>query len=725
MPGLVLQPVDQAVELVLAQELSCWARTSSGGVDPLVRYDTGCASPTGGALGRFTIAAAACDRYGPLPFTAGGQPIPCNGEVSTWTPYLITAADITGIDPNSCSAVPVTASVLWEPDPEVMTAVAATVLVSGEVGGVRRHTVMIDWGDGTAPQQASSGQPVVHDYGESGDYIITAWPIEHPGGRGEAPVVVKAQAPTVHVYSDPDDDWRALLWVDEPGNGTVYRIDWGDGSAPEHIQRDPPPYPRVPHDYGAAGTYTATVTDTGTKRSTTVAFDAGGMGVLFTFPTDDAIPHLVVTRMRVGATWTLDWGDGTAVQTGTVPANASLRTSHTTVMAPGTYTVTVEEIIDGLPRRTLVRELVIPSVFSLQMNVSMAWRMTDPHTISVTPTDTPPEVLCTVDWGDGSAPVEIAGGATASHTYTSISPEGYLVSVEEQTDGQRRFHRLIGEPSFIGTPHLSAWSRWSAEIVIRGIPGLSNADWYGIDWGDGNNQLIAAVGADWNAWHQYTAPGTYTLHIDAPGMDSPVLRSIQIPTYPQPVVTAAEDETDATRMTTLITVDNTACGGEVELAFGDGTVAIAGASATVSHQYATAGAYTVIARCLADPTARGRVNVEVPYGQEQTLAATIGPVSSTELRTARLTVTAYTDGKPVTVAWGDGDAENFQPPTSPTHAYAFDDNYSVVIKYVDDTESLTIPITIPFEGALLWPILRWYSNRPRPTRCADHWSSGG
>lgn len=697
MPSVVLQPVDQATETALAQQLACWARTTRGATDPLVTYTSSCTSPTGATTGRWTVDAALCGLYGPLPFTGNsGQIIDCTLTTGLGV-YLVYPSDITSVDPVTCEAHASTATVLWEPDPEVMTAVNATVSVDGDAGGVRRHTVMIDWGDGSPLQRAVSGQAVFHDYAGPGAYVIAAWPIQHPSGRGEVPVAVKTQAPTVHVYSDPDDDWRSLLWVDEIGDGTVYTIDWGDGSEPEVIQRDPPPYPRVPHDYGAAGTYTATVIDTSTKRTTVVVFDAGGMGVLFTFPEDDAIPYLVVTRMKVGAVWTLDWGDGTPVQTGTVPANASLRTSHTLTMGPGTYTVTVDEVVDGAARRTLVRELVIPSVFSLQMNVSMAWRMSeqDPRTISVNPVDS--TVPCTVSWGDGSPVETVEGGTTILHTYASIPAEGYLISVDETSGVKpRRFHRLIGEPTFVGQPHLSAWSRWSAEIVVHGIQGLSNADWYGVDWGDGVNQLLAVIGAEWNAWHQYKAPGTYTLQIDAPGMDVPVTRSIVIPTYPQPVVTVAEDVTDATRMTTLVTVDNTDCGGDVELSFGDGATAVAGESAVVPHQYGAAGAYTVIARCLAEPTARGRANVDVPYGGEQTLAATIGHDTGSDLHTARATVTKWTVGKPIAVAWGDGASNDIVPPAPITHRYV-SGSWDTEISYNDGSEAVYITVTIPFE----------------------------
>jgi hypothetical protein len=152
-------------------------------------------------------------------------------------------------------------------------------------------------------------------------------------------------------------------------------------------------------------------------------------------------------------------------------------------------------------------------------------------------------------------------------------------------------------------------------------------------------------------------------------------------------------------MTSLVTVDNSDCGGDVDLLFGDGVTVRAGQAETVAHQYAVAGAYTVIARCVADTTSRGRFNVDLPWGGERTLAAVVEHDPGSDLFTARVRVTAFTAGKPVTVDWSDGLAEDFTPPTIPVHTYNFDDDYLITVGYVDGTESLNIPITIPFQEA--------------------------
>lgn len=694
MPVLVLQPVDLAAATALAQQLACWAKTDRGVTDPRVQYTGCCASPTAETVGRWTVDTAVCGQYGPPPFTGnGGQAIDCGTEVAFGT-YLIYPGDVAPIDPNQCASPGPPGPIVlgWEPDAAVMTAVE--VMTAGPDG----MPVLIDFGDGSPLVRTMTGRPVVHDYSTPGARTVTAWPVEAPQMTASVDVVVKDHAPVLHAYADPDDEWRALLWVDEPANGTTYAIDWGDGSDPEPILRDPPPYPRVPHDYTATGTYTVTVTDLSTKRTSTVDYDVAEMGMLFTFPADDATPTLRVVRMRVGATWTVDWGDGTAPDTGTVPVHAQLVASHDIAMAPGDYTVTVTETVDGQPRRTASRVLTIPSVFNLNMNVGLVWTRTN-RQLQVTPYETPASETVTIDWGDGSPTEQVGGGQAATHVYASAPPaEGWMLRVTEDAGQLRRYTRLLGEPVYVGVPRGSAWARWSAELVVQGIAGDTNADWYAIWWGDGTLSEFGAVGADWTAWHQYSQSGEYTITVDSPGMDEPVTRQLIVPDYPVPLISVAEDTADPNRMSILATVDNSACGGEVQIDFDDGATVTAGPDETISHTYASAGTYAVRVICAADTTARGRAYATVPWGEVTSLAAEIGPHPDGNPYRAQITVTAYDHGRTVVADWADGTpAAAFEPPLT-DHTYDFDDDYVAEVRYSNGSESVSLPVTIPFGG---------------------------
>ena len=103
MPGLVLQPIDQAAKKALAQQLACWAKTPNGMTDRSVQYGTCCVSPTGQTLGRWTIPPGLCDTYGELPFTSQGEPIVCDPNQTQFIPYYIYPEDVVPVDPNTCA----------------------------------------------------------------------------------------------------------------------------------------------------------------------------------------------------------------------------------------------------------------------------------------------------------------------------------------------------------------------------------------------------------------------------------------------------------------------------------------------------------------------------------------------------------------------------------------------------------------------------------------------
>lgn len=684
MPDAIhLRPVDGNLQEV-AQRLVCW---SLG--DYRVRVRTG-SKPTIISVDREICRE---NRYGPLQLKPGGPIIACDPNAASPVIIDVYQDHVVYLDPNTCVEQDTTLDADW---------VAATAQRTIRVNVTGVANIRIQWGDGTLDYHGPSSGGITHTYAATGTYTATVSRLGDPTVRIELPVIIKSGNPTIHAYSDPDDDWRALLWIDEPGDGTHYSVDWGDGTPPEDVRRDPPPFPRRPHDYTALGSYTIAITDTSSRRKTTLVYDVAEIGMLWQFATDDRIPHLVASRMKVGATWTLDWGDGTPPQTGTVPANASLRIDHDGIMDPGEYSATVTEIVNGTPRRTATRDLIIPSVFNLRMQVGLSWRRTTRsiRTITVTPVQTPPEVTCTVNWGDGSPTETVNGGSPIEHDYVfPFPPQGHTLHVVENTGEQRHFTRLMGEPSYIGHPHQSAWTPRSVDIYVSGIPGTTNADWYQIDWGDGNISNLGAVGAHWLAWHEYPHTGSFTIRVDGPGMSDPVTRSITVADYPSPAITTREDTTDTTRMTTIATVDNSRCGGQAELHFDDATPnIIVDEVSQTPHQYAAAGLHTLIVTCLADPTARARAYASVPYGPASTLQAHVHADPGGNLYTAQVVVDAYDVSKTITVAWDDGTSGQITPPTA-SHLYAFGDDYLITVAYGDGSEEHGYPTTIPFPGA--------------------------
>lgn len=585
----------------------------------------------------------------------------------------------------------------WQPVVDDLLSITATVAGAGASGA------RLAWGD-SAEQVVTGTDPVAHTYAP-GTYTVTATDVVQPTRQATATVTVKDHAPIVHAFADPDDDWRVLVWVHEHNDGTAYEIDFGDGTAHQIIQGDPPPYPRVMHEYTALGTYTITVLDTATRRSTTVSFECGRFGVLFQFHNDHT-PQVHAARLRAGATWEVDWGDGTPAVRGTVSAVAQMVTARDAAMEPGTYAVAVREIVDGTVRREEKRDLVIPNMFNMNIRVGMDWTHQTTPKVLVTPMDTLADQTCTVDWGDGSPTEQVAGHTQISHVYASIPPEGWMLRVTEDAGLLRRFTRLLAAPASVSEPILASWAPRAVDLHVQGAQGRTNADWYLVTWGDGTTHLFGAVGASSTAGHAYFAPGEYTITLDSPGMPEPITRRVVVPNYPpHPTVWAGQDTTDPQAMTALINVDNSTCGGPVTITIEDGTVLSGPEVGEVPHTFAEPGTYWVLVTCDADPTARDLITVTVPFGPVRTLVAEIGPDPSGDQMSARVTVTAHTPGRALAVDWAEGDGWEAMASTQATHRFDFDGEYRVRVSYQDDqTEIVKLPITIPWsQEEPSWP----------------------
>ena len=275
-----------------------------------------------------------------------------------------------------------------------------------DVGTLDTHTVSIDWGDGSPIEMGASSDrtfDATHTYADNGDYTIAVTVNDDDGGEltGAVVATVLNVAPTLVVAENATVDEGALLTIVDIGTFTdpgfdnpagapptvetfEYRIDWGDGS-PVDIGAatvDTPGGVGMPtagsfdgsHIYADNGDFTVTVT---------VLDDDGGSDTqaLLVTVVDNVQPQLtVVDNQRVDEgtllsivdigtftdpgfdnpqgsppsvetfIYTIDWGDGSSVDTGTatidrpgemgVPTEGSFDGSHT-YADDGVYTVTV------------------------------------------------------------------------------------------------------------------------------------------------------------------------------------------------------------------------------------------------------------------------------------------------------------------------------------------------------------------------------------------------
>lgn len=243
------------------------------------------------------------------------------------------------------------------------------------------------------PEPECGAQPVDRPTPEAAELVITGVPGESPRNT-------------------------IRLRADNHGFGPVV-INWGDGTA-ETVASDGA---TVQHTYAADGDYTIQVRDQQTP-AITVSKD-----IVVPVPSDD--PTLALSaedpadRYAVTAAITLppqangkanvDWGDGTDPEMVTVGTDGTVDVTHT-YKAAGVYTVTVRrDDVDTYRARAAISVPVQadPTASAVEdatdatgMTAALTW-------------DNAPNGPVSVDWGDGTAPVDQTEAGTVSHAYTT------------------------------------------------------------------------------------------------------------------------------------------------------------------------------------------------------------------------------------------------------------------------------------------------------------------
>lgn len=201
--------------------------------------------------------------------------------------------------------------IAWRPDPRDGLTVWAQW-----VGAPA--TYALHWGDG-AVEHPNPGAPVRHTYPEPGAYTISAGPAGGAIAFRDTVFVRTHTTPQVALAASGDNPNIWELEFNEPEYRLIswYRVDWGDGTAPQEVAG--PQGARVAHGYRDS-TYTVTIRDLAAQRwmqdDITVTAPAQDPDFAFTYP-DPARPRTVratCAGLRPGKTARLDWGDGTTTR---------------------------------------------------------------------------------------------------------------------------------------------------------------------------------------------------------------------------------------------------------------------------------------------------------------------------------------------------------------------------------------------------------------------------
>lgn len=277
------------------------------------------------------------------------------------------------------------------------------------------------WRNGPYPVQLKDGAPsgLLTPIGP-GDFYRTFWtPLRPPEAEcGAQPVDRPTPEPAeIKVQGLGGERPRnsVRLTVDNHGFGPVM-VSWGDSTPSQEVADGA----SVVHKYQTDGPYTITVSD---KQTPAISVTRK-----VTIPLPDDNPVVVpsvdpVNKMIVFADITLpsqssgvalvSWGDGSPGVDATVGEDGTVKVSHQYENA-GVYSITV--VRKDLPTYRTRVTVVVPVP---DAPTASAVKGADANTAVLT-VDNNGNGLTTVDWGDGSDPVDgpATDGGTVTHAYT-------------------------------------------------------------------------------------------------------------------------------------------------------------------------------------------------------------------------------------------------------------------------------------------------------------------
>ena len=399
----------------------------------------------------------------------------------------------------------------------------------------------IDWGDGSSPSVlAPSATSALHVYADGPEvHNIAVTAVQGPDSFvAELHVVSVADvAPTVSVTGPgtiaEGDTYTLNLSASDPGSDdiTAWQIDWGDGetdtvsgsaSSATHVYADGVAGVEITasafqgDDEFPAGAVTVSVTN----APPDITLDGPAslreqhpyvLGVSVVDPGDDTVSG-----------WSVDWGDGSPVDSLPPEAGSSEHT-YTAGGVTRTITVTVTDE-DGPWVATKQVEVLGPP--SLSVNGPSSVDEGAPHQLTLTP---PPSDITgwIIDWGDGS-PVTVlpAEAPTVQHVYAD-GPANHTISVEG-TDSYASWPAnnvsvTVNDvaPALVATGSSSAVVSQPYSLTLGWTdPGADSVTSWTIDWGDGTvPQEVSGIAT--STTHTYASAGARTVRATATdGVDS-------------------------------------------------------------------------------------------------------------------------------------------------------------------------------------------------------------
>ena len=244
--------------------------------------------------------------------------------------------------------IPEPADVIFDADPMNDNGMCVRAIVDNHGYG----PVMINWGDGTDPEQYADCSVATHCYDTEGTYNVCVSDQQTPVivvcRDIEVPIVT--DDPTLTIDGDPDDDMCVVATVEMPAHsdGRV-SLDWGDGTAPSTAITEPGVPVQLTHCYSVPSAYqiTATRVEQPTYSTTETIIVPLQVNPTINAVVNGSTVVLTVDNHGNGLT-VVDWGDG---QSSSGPANDGGTVSHS-YAEEGDYTITVTSVNNPLSRAT-------------------------------------------------------------------------------------------------------------------------------------------------------------------------------------------------------------------------------------------------------------------------------------------------------------------------------------------------------------------------------------
>ncbi len=340
--------------------------------------------------------------------------------------------------------------------------------------------------------------------------------------------------------------------------------------------------------YLTAGTYTVTLVAKGSSNSTKTSTIVVYANPVANFTTS-ALPSCVGQTVTFTDTsipgsgtlssWKWDFGDGT-------PSGSGKTTTHI-YSGPGTFVVSliitdIHGCTNSIPKNVTI--IASPKASFTGTPLSSC---TAPLIVNFTNTSTGTGLIYSWTFGDGTAK---STATSPSHTYAAVG--SYTVKLVVTQGGCKD---SIVKINYVVVQKIAA--NFSSNVISgcvgtavtftdTSVPLSTSSTW---NFGDGTPTSTLL-----NPTHTYTAPGTYTVSLNATanGCSDSKVQSAYITIFPSPVVAFTANNTQSCKAPfTVIFTDQSTNGASWVWNFGDGTPT--SSSQNPSHTYNASGTYSV------------------------------------------------------------------------------------------------------------------------------------